>query len=249
MISFDNDKWITIADNIAPSNGFYDYKITDIDIGDNSVGNLWSGTMAMPSTKRILIKLNLGADLVGNGIKSIRISCNHTNELQYNPLKSLPFNPDITNTNIGIGLITLSKYNTPSSVIYSAVNYNGDTFYQIPLKFKSLLSSDAYFVYNSGNNLEYCGGGELNKDEITLGATTFPGVDSTTGIYDNKGITLWRDGAGSSITGNMAQNWTANNYFTILKDVPVRIQYNPYVTERAINRENVDKMYSYINCN
>ena len=245
-ISFNSTGWNNVVNEAIPSNGFYEYKITNIE--GHGVGKLWDSTGAMDSVKRLLVKLDLTSLTSSDSIKTIRIICNHTKNVNYTEGTSLPFNSTITSTNLGVALINLTKFNTPTTINYTNVNYNGSTYAQIPIKFKSQLNSDAYFAFNVGNNLEYSGVGYINKESVTLNGTTFPGVDSNTGIYDNQGITLWKNGTNASMPGNMYNNWTPNSYYTIIKDTLTRIQFNPKVEEHTVPRTNIDNIFSYINC-
>ena len=266
----END-WIVLESDIAPSNAFYQYRVTNISkpftrtVGTDSipVGSLWGDSSKNQySVKRAVVNLPLNAKLTGTNIKTIRIKCTHTSDVigyaNADPSKSYiypyyEYGTKITSQYLGISLITLNEYITPGTVKYNNVTIYGDIYQQIPLTFKSSLTSNAFFSYNTGDNLQYSGCGELNYDTFTYNSKTFKGIDPITGIFEGQAYIMWRNGDSVSASGSMAQNWLANNYFTILKNQLCKIQFN---SDKLIDTDNnfvtltnTDKIYAYIPCN
>lgn len=240
----DDSNWINIDANKTPSNGFYQYKVTDITLPDNPVGMMWGRqALQQAATKRIVFKMDLSETNAGEQIKTIRIKCTHTGNVRYNSSTSLPEKDYIDNENLGISIITFADYSTPNAIIYNNETVETNIYSLATPKFKSALTSSAFFSYNVGYNMELSGCGELN----------IANVDSTTGLYDTNADIVWRSGDSSSVTEPYKVLWTSTQPYRILKDSICRIQFNSDKLSTAdssiIKLTNTDKIYAYLPCN
>lgn len=245
-----NDDWITLGQNLIPSNGFYQYAITNIipKCKTNStenvdyVGYLWDtknmGAMKAKSTKRLVVELPLDVFDAGNGTKLIRVQCTqsvgqHTNSNSKEFIK----NPNINS--LGISLISMIEYTTPNAINIESTNST------IGIKFKSDLTKNACFAFNSGDNLS-CSGGAL----LDLG-------DSLNGEFNNVAKIRFRN-VDSVDTSTMSNIWNVdagNNSFKLVNKCLARLQFNSnQFSEDDLNNytldiTNTDKIFGYLPCN
>ena len=236
-----DDDWLPLGSNLEPTNGFYQYKITNINLDENNyVGYLWDNTYSSTkmSTKRLAISLPLDATTTGTNIKTIRILCTHTGNVIYNSATAKPFKKYPNINTLGISLIPLTEYKTPNTLTITTIN----SFPTIGMKFKSNLTQDAYFSFNCGNNLCCSGAGYLQ-------------YDSSVDEFDASAIVKFRnaDSVDSSVT--LSNLWNTNNTFKLVNGYFARIQFNSTqfdAEDKSLNNvsnTNTDKIFGYLPCN
>jgi hypothetical protein len=251
--------WKTIAADIQPSNAFYQYRITNIAqpaIDGKNIGCLWGDKSgAQPSVKRFVLQLPLSAQATGTNIKTIRIKCT---TLMKSTTHSSWYTSNISSKYLGISVMSLQEYTAPGFITSVKERPSGatNTYDRIYIKFKSALTDNAFFSYNTGTNLQFSGVAELNYDTFTYNTTgtVYPGIDTETGRFDNSAVILWRNGSSASVNNDdMSRNWLAGTYFTVLKNQLSRIQFNSDAIKSddnyTTNSTNTDKIYAYLACN
>ena len=240
--------WLSLGGQyLQPSNGFYQYAITNIEpkfktnstTDDNYVGYLWdyknNASMKAKSTKRLVVELPLATVNAGNNTKTIRILCTqsagtHTNEYSKEFVKY----PNINS--LGISLISMTEYETPSSLNINAQNST------IGIKFKSSLTQNAWFAFNSGDNLSCSGGAVLGTGSNTefddMANIKFRNID------DPNSSSIWDAG-----------DATTNKPFKLVNKYLARLQFNSNqfstsdISAYAITTTNTNKIYGYLPCN
>jgi hypothetical protein len=154
--------------------------------------------------------------------------------------------------------MSLQEYTAPGFITSVKERPSGatNTYDRIYIKFKSALTDNAFFSYNTGTNLQFSGVAELNYDTFTYNTTgtVYPGIDTETGRFDNSAVILWRNGSSASVNNDdMSRNWLAGTYFTVLKNQLSRIQFNSDAIKSddnyTTNSTNTDKIYAYLACN
>jgi len=246
----ENSNWITIGSNRNSTNVFYASKMTNIDIGDDVVGKLWDYSdnsdpenAAKPSIKRLVIKLDLDSDSVGDGIKTIRIKCTNTGtEGSY-----IGYNENISNNNIGVKIINMQEYITNKSIKVDTVNTAGGVVY---LRFKTLMlqSKDINFAFNGGSNCEISGYGTLYYDNITSGNRR----DTVTNIYDGFAKIRFVNNQTNNSSDTVQSFYTKGQDFYLRADQLALLQFNTY--KKLTNSVSIDstsnsKVYGYIELN
>lgn len=247
-----NSGWTNIASNVNPSNGFYEYKISDVIVIDTeeNPAPTWMKSMVDANNeihinvKRLVVKLPLSAAETGNDYtKAVRIMCtNLNNSTSASVIDISKYIAKPYNGTLGVSLISMTKYDSGTNISYNANNLSF-------IKFKSALSSDAWFTFNVGNNLQYNGLAKV--------------VKSVTGTTDNTALLVEAPGDNANNQSNYpnddteANNWTTqgqgSHAFGIVKDELSLIQFNSdkivnSTDPNGQNRYNSNYIYAYIPC-
>jgi hypothetical protein len=211
--------------------------MTNISLDSEAVGKLWdnSDNTAKQSIKRLIIKLDLNSDTAGDDIKTIRIKCTNTATVSANSTDTDTHY--ISNTNIGIKIVSMQEYITDNPIKISTIQNMGGI---VNLKFKSLFTENknTYFSFNGGNNCQFSGYGVLDYND----------KDISTNIYDKSAKISYVN------KDNTADNYTqsfysvGNNFYLRGLEL-VLLQFNTYkkLTETVdINSSSTNKVYGYI---